>query len=111
MTDVKTAILITEYYPNAAPDGQVAAAPVTRLTPLFHDIRIENVRAMGSKVAGVLVGLPEAPVKDIERKNVDISAESGFRVAYAQAIFTNVKVTAAQGESMTVAPTATVERK
>ena len=111
MVDVKTAILISEYYPKVYPESDVAAAPITRLTPLFHNIRIENVRATGSKVAGVMVGLPESPVKDIELKNVSISAETGFKVAYAQAVFDNVKVTATQGEAITVSPTARVEQK
>ena len=74
MVDVKTAILISEYYPKVYPEGDVAAAPVTRLTPHFHNISIENVRATGSATAGVIVGLPESPVVDITLKNVDISA-------------------------------------
>ncbi|HEY4356245.1 MAG TPA: glycoside hydrolase family 28 protein [Acidobacteriaceae bacterium] len=111
MVDVKTAILITEYYPKVFPEGDVAAAPIGRLTPLFHDIHIENVKATGSKVAGVLVGLPEAPVKDITFKNVQISAETGFKVAYADASFDTVNVTVPQGEAITIAPNARVEVK
>lgn len=111
MVDVKTAILISEYYPKVYPEGEVAPAPIGRLTPFFHNIRIENVHATGSQIAGVLVGLPEAPVKDIELKNVDISAKTGFKVAYAEATFENVKVKAAEGENITISPTAKVEQK
>jgi polygalacturonase len=111
MVDVKTPILITEYYPQVYPEGEAAAAPVTRLTPLFHDITIENVKATGAKVAGVLVGLPESPVKDVELKNVSVSADEGFKVAYAQAAFDNVKVKTAQGQGITISPTAQVEQK
>ena len=56
MEDVKTAILITEYYPHAAPEGDVPAEPVGRLTPKFHDISIENLEATGSGSAGTIVG-------------------------------------------------------
>ena len=111
MTNVKTAILVSEYYPKVFPEGEVAAAPVTRLTPLFHNIAIQNLKATGSKTAGVIVGLPEAPVKDIVLRNVDIQAQTGLRVAYADATFDHVTVTAAEGQSIEVAPSAKVTGK
>jgi polygalacturonase len=84
MKDVKTPILISEYYPKALPEGDVAAAPVTRLTPHFHDILIENLKVEGSEVAGVVAGLPEAPVTGVVFKNVSIQAEKGLTVGYAE---------------------------
>lgn len=111
MVDVKTAILVSEYYPKVYPEGDVAAAPVTRLTPFFHDIVLENVHATGSRVAGIIVGLPEAPVKDITLRHVDLQAETGMKVAYAEALFDSVKVSAAQGQGIMVSPTAKVTQK
>jgi polygalacturonase len=111
MTDVKTAILVSEYYPKVFPEGEVEAAPVTRLTPEFHDITIENVKATGGKTAGVIVGLPEAPVKGITLRNVQIEAQTGMRIAYAQVTLDHVTVTPAAGEAMTVAKSATVTGK
>lgn len=111
MKDVKTTILISEYYPKVFPEGEVAAAPVGRLTPLFHNITIENVKATASKTAGVIVGLPEAPVKDIVLRNVDIQAQTGMRIAYAHVVAEGLKVTAEEGQSITVAPTASVSSK
>jgi len=111
MVDVKTAILISEYYPKVYPEGDVAAAPIGRLTPFFHGITIENVHATGSNVAGVIVGLPESPVKDLVLKNVDIQARTGMKIAYAQVVFDNVKVVAAEGQAIQVSPTATVTGK
>jgi polygalacturonase len=111
MVDVKTAILISEYYPKVFPEGDVAAASVTRLTPLFHDIVIENVKATGSKTAGVIVGLPEAPVKNIVLRNVDIQAQTGMRIAYADVAFDHVTVNAAEGQGIEVAPSAKVTGK
>jgi polygalacturonase len=111
MEDVKIAILISEYYPKAYPEGTVETAPIGRLTPFFHDIHIENVKAKGSKTAGVIVGLPEAPAKGVTLKNVKISADTGMKIAYAQVKLDHVKVSAASGPAMTISPTAQVQGK
>ncbi|MBV9610999.1 MAG: glycoside hydrolase family 28 protein, partial [Acidobacteriaceae bacterium] len=111
MQDVKIAVLVSEYYPKVFPTGSVEPAPVTRLTPFFHDITIENLKATGSKQAGVIVGLPEAPVKDITLKNVSIEAQSGMKIADAQVNLDHVNVKAAAGESITISPSAKVNRK
>jgi hypothetical protein len=106
MDDVKTSILISEYYPKAMPEGDVKAEAVGRLTPFFHNITIENVKSVNSPWAGVIVGLPESPVKHITLKNVDIQAQKGLQIAYAEVSASNLKVTAAEGQSITVAPNA-----
>lgn len=111
MQDVKVAILITEYYPHAAPDGEVPAEPVTRLTPKFHDITIENVTATGSDTAGTIVGLPESPVLGLTMKNVHIAAKTGMSIAYATVAMDDVVVTPETGEAMKIAPTAKVTIK
>jgi polygalacturonase len=97
MDGVKTSILISEYYPKTMPDGPVAAAPVQRLTPHFHNIRIENVKSVNSPWAGVIVGLPESHVTDIELKNVDIQATKGFQIGYADVKVDNFHVTTSDG--------------
>jgi polygalacturonase len=111
MVDVKTAILITEYYPKPAPDGEVPSMPMGRLTPRFHDITIENVHATGSGSAGTIVGLPESPVEGLSLKNVDLQGKTGLKIAYAKVAFDHVTVKADEGESLIVAPTATVTGK
>lgn len=111
MEDVKTSILISEYYPKVLPEGEVAPAPVTRLTPFFHDITIENVNSVKSATAGVIIGLPEAPVKNVVLKNINISAEKGMTIAYANVTGSNVHVVAASSQAMTVAPSAKVDIK
>jgi polygalacturonase len=111
MEDVKTSILISEYYPKALPEGEVAAEPVQRLTPFFHDITIENVKSVNSAWAGVIVGLPESPVKNVVLKNVDIQAQKGMTIAYATVTASGLKVTATDGESITVAPNAKLTTK
>ncbi|WP_263378862.1 glycoside hydrolase family 28 protein [Granulicella paludicola] len=111
MVDVKTAILITEYYPHPAPEGEVPAEPIGRLTPFFHDIRIENVHATGGANAGTIVGLPESPVKDTILTNVDIQAKTALRIAYAEVILDHVTVKSDDGANIIIAPTAKVTKK
>ena len=108
MDDVRTSILISEYYPKAMPEGDVAAAPVTRLTPHFHDIRIENVKSTNSDWAGVIVGLPESPVVDISLKNVSIEAKKGFQIGYATVNLEHVQIISADGKPMTLGSAAKI---
>jgi polygalacturonase len=98
MKDVKTAILISEYYPKVVPEGDVAAAPVTRLTPHFHDISIENLTAAGGEVAGIIIGLPESPVERVVLKNVSIQAAKGLTVGYAEVSGEKVSIRPQSGD-------------
>ncbi|HVW75159.1 MAG TPA: glycoside hydrolase family 28 protein [Rhizomicrobium sp.] len=108
MTGVKTAILISEYYPNVEPPAANAPAPIGRLTPFFHDFTIENVTATGSKVAAVVYGLPESPVKGLVLRHVHLSADKGMVISDAEARLEDVKVTAAQGQAIDIRPSAKV---
>ena len=108
MEDVKTAILITEYYPHPSPAGEVPAEAVGRLTPKFHDITIENVTATGSGSAGTIVGLPESPVLGLTMKNVHLAGKTGLAIAYATVTMQDVTVKAETGEAIKVAGTAKV---
>jgi polygalacturonase len=101
MKDVKNPLVISEYYPRILPsDSAVAPAPVTRLTPHFHNIVIQNVTATGAAMAGAIVGLPEAPVTDIVLQNVNLSGEKGLSIGYANVTGQNVKVQASQGDAI-----------
>jgi polygalacturonase len=111
MEDVQTAILITEYYPHAAPEGEVPSEPVGRLTPKFHNITIENVTATNSGSAGTIVGLPESPVLGLTMKNVHLAGKTGLTIAYATVLMDGVTVSAETGEEINVAPTANVMEK
>jgi polygalacturonase len=109
MKDVKNPLVVSEYYPRILPPpGDVAPAPVTRLTPHFHNIVFQNVTATGAAMAGAIVGLPEAPVTDIVLKNVNLSGDKGLSIGYATVTGQNVKVTAAQGDAIIKMPGANV---
>ncbi|HEY5330753.1 MAG TPA: glycoside hydrolase family 28 protein [Acidobacteriaceae bacterium] len=87
MEDVVTPIQITAYY-GGSKEGAAGAsmAPVTRLTPHFHDITIENLKATGAKVAMDIEGLPESPIKGLQLKNVQIDAATGAKIFYAEVV-------------------------
>ena len=111
MKNVRTALSISEYYPHTLPPPDDAPQPVTRLTPHFHDIVIENLHATGSSVAGVIIGLPESPVRDLVLKNVSIQARKGIAISNAYVTGHNVTIQPQEGPPMTIAPSAKVEIK
>jgi polygalacturonase len=100
MKDVKNALIISEYYPKVLPPTGEAAQPVTRLTPHFHDITLENLTATGSTVAGAIVGLPESPITGVVLRNVKISAEDGLTIGYAEVSGWGVVIEAAEGQAI-----------
>lgn len=100
MKDVKYAIVISEYYPKILPPDADAAQPVTRLTPHFHDIVLENVTATGSESAGAIVGLPESPVTGVVLHNVKIGAKTGLTIGYAEVSGDGVVVQAGEGKAI-----------
>jgi polygalacturonase len=97
MTDVKNALIVSEYYPKVMPPEYEAPQPVQRLTPHFHDIVVENLKATGSTLAGAIVGLPEAPIRGVVLRNVKISARQGLTIAYAEVSGEGVAIQAAEG--------------
>ena len=101
MKDVKNALVISEYYPKVLPPATEAPQPVTRLTPHFHDIVLENVTATGSVSAGAIVGLPESPVLGVILRNVNLIAKTGLTIAYAEVTGEHVTVQAETGEAIT----------
>ncbi len=101
MKDVKNALVISEYYPKVSPPDSELPQPVTRLTPHFHDITIENLTATGSTSAGVIAGLPEAPIRGVVLRNVKISAGSGLTISYAEVSGEGVDVLASEGQPIT----------
>jgi len=81
MEDVKTPLLITEYYPRI-PESDMAQ-PVTALTPHFHDIHITNLTATGAKQTGIIAGLPESPIEQLFLDNVHLQGAEGMRISNA----------------------------
>jgi polygalacturonase len=100
MKDVKNALVISEYYPKMLPPDAELAQPVTRLTPHFHDITIENLTATGSASAGVIAGLPEAPITSVFLRHVKIAARRGMSISFAEVSGDGVDVQAIEGPAI-----------
>jgi polygalacturonase len=108
MKDVKNALIISEYYPKILPADGVTSAPITRLTPHFHDIAIEDLTAIGSDSAGAIVGLPEAPVTGIRLRHVSLSAKTGLTIGYAEVSGEGIAIHASEGEPIVRLPGGTL---
>jgi polygalacturonase len=97
MKNVKNDIIISEYYPKVAPKPGESAKPLSRLTPFFHDILIENVKAEGETNAGVIIGLPESPVQAVTLRNVQIKSKTPMIVGFANVTAEGFSVEASDG--------------
>lgn len=110
MKNVGVAISISSYYNNTPIDSasQDAAQPVNATTPFWSNIVIRDVVATACrKNAGLIFGLPEAPVKAVTLEDVSIEAPVGLKIANAQRItLRRVKITAASGPDLIVDPSA-----
>lgn len=75
-----------------------SATPVNEETPQFKNIFISEVIARGAAQAVELQGLPEMPLRNIEFKNVSISAQKGmFAVNADQVKLVNVEILSQKG--------------
>lgn len=108
MKNVKNAVIISEYYPKVLPPEGESVQQVTRLTPHFHDIMLENVKAVNSASDGAIVGLPESPVLGVVLRNVRLGGHKGMTIAYAEVKGSGVMITAEQGDSISQGPGAKV---
>ncbi|HZI33623.1 MAG TPA: hypothetical protein VFF11_14880, partial [Candidatus Binatia bacterium] len=98
----KSPISIVDYYPERnAPTDPAAekAGPVNDLTPLNQDIVIRNVTATDCPNAGVIRGLPEAPIEGLTFSNVNLSAKTGMVIYHAKNVrFENSKIEVEKGK-------------
>lgn len=108
MKNVEDALIISAYYPKVPKN--VTAMPVTRLTPRFHNIHITHLQAIGVKNAGVVIGLPESPVKGVVLDDVHIQAQHGITMSYASVKAHDFTVQAAQGQGVTLLTEAKLSR-
>lgn len=84
MSDVDRAITITCYYPRIPKDDN--QQPVTDLTPSISDIYIKGLKATCPNSAGVIIGLPESPIKDVVLEDVHITARTGLTIRNARSV-------------------------
>ncbi|PZP44347.1 MAG: glycoside hydrolase [Azospirillum brasilense] len=81
------------------------AMPVTPLTPHIHDVTIQHFFASGARRAGLLAGLPEAPLRNIRLQHVSIASRGeGMVLRHVEGSFSGVKITAARGKPVEEGP-------
>ena len=101
MTDVKTPVSITCYYPKVPKED--TTEPVTDTTPHFQNIVISNLTATGAQTAGLLIGLPESPISGLTLENVNIAADKGFEIRNTRKLrFKNTNIATATGQAYTI---------
>jgi polygalacturonase len=101
----KSPISIMDYYPEVtAPRDPAteAAAPVTGRTPQNRNIVIRNLTATNCPNAGIIRGLPEAPLDGITFYHVNISAKKGMKIYHARKVrFIRSNISAEDGNPLT----------
>jgi len=78
------------------------SAPMGELTPVYKNIRFQNITAttQNGKRAGLIWGLPEAPVSNISFQNIIITADNSFGVFFARNIrFENCQIITREGKN------------
>ena len=105
MNAVKVPIYIIDWYPehDAPKDPSTEKAePITDHTPINKNIIIRNVTATSCPTAGIIRGLPEAPITDVTLSNVTISAKTGMNIYHARGIhFIASKIDVDTGKPLT----------
>lgn len=91
MNGVKNPITFMSYYDEKNKDPNLdTREPMAELTPVFRNVTIENVTATTTAAdrrnAGIIWGLPEAPIENFTFKNVNITAQKPFKLYHARGI-------------------------
>ncbi len=92
LNNVKTAIILTMRYTASTPE------PVSERTPLFRDIHIDHITAVGCNQCALIQGLDERAIENITLSDLNLSGARGITVSNAKNIlFTNIQVAAQNG--------------
>lgn len=98
MTNVGTALSISEYYPDWEISANDAAQKIGPHTPQFQNFSIAHLTAIGSNLAGIIVGLPESPITGVTLKDVEIHARTGLTIRNASVHADGLSVVTEQGQ-------------
>ncbi len=110
MTNVQYPILIDSYYNGGnnlptSPSSVTSQAYVAGMTPLWENIIFANMTSTNSasnSLAGVIYGLPEALVTNLDFVNVKLTAKTGLQINYASNIRfdANCHITVSSGSDL-----------
>jgi polygalacturonase len=87
-------------------------AEVTEHTPIYRDITFSDITATAQtgRIAGLIWGLPEAPVSNLVLRNVNITADRPFAIYNAQGVrLENCKITTPEGVNQLATQSAEIE--
>lgn len=97
MDNVGTGISLDMFY--GSKDEKLR--PVDETTPHFRNIRYSHITGTNIKKAGEILGLPEAPMTGVTLTDVNLHAETGVLVKFAQDIdFHDMKVNVEKGPAL-----------
>ena len=103
MKNVGQAIVISSYYYNLSKTRHSRRGFARRCKTPPYGITSSFGTSWprgGTKDAGLIIGLPEMPARDIEIENVSIASKAGLRIAYADGVtLRNVRVSPEAGDS------------
>jgi polygalacturonase len=69
------------------------------MLPSLKSVVVKNLTATGANKAGIMLGIPESILTDIQLENVEITSKTGFQVENAKGLkFNNVKINVKKGE-------------
>jgi polygalacturonase len=97
LTNVRQPLVISAY--DSPVGGPVEPPydppqPITELTPNIHDITISDLKATGAMAESLVVGLPEACIRNVNLSNVSITGRgTGLRLRNMTGAFADVTST------------------
>ncbi len=91
-------VLNDQIYPG---DQDPPQPYVAHETPYIHDVTVDGLVATSAGRVGLIVGLPEKAIENLQLKNVQIEADSGLLIRHATVNADTVKFTVKTGPEIT----------
>lgn len=97
MNHVNVPLVITDSYGGNGGYSKQSLTPlppatVSALTPFIHDVTIRHLTAKHAGMAGMLSGLPEAPLQNIQLQDIEIEAPHALQSRYVNGALHHVRV-------------------
>jgi polygalacturonase len=99
MQNIGTGISIDMYYD----DDDENMRPVDETTPFLKNISYSHITGTNVKKAGMIYGLPEAPVSGLTLTDVNLNAESGMEFKYLEGLYLkDIVIKTSQGAALEI---------
>jgi polygalacturonase len=115
MADVETPLVISAYYEGAGYDDAATAAQLAKggfvlghqiypndadparpfkrnSTPWIRNVTVEGLVATGADRAGIIVGVAERPIENLQLRNISVASRRGLLIRNAEVKATRVRV-------------------